>query len=201
MGNITGIDDIGTMSAKSEGWCYFSIPESLKPDFIDKSKNILSGSKLKSFHGKEFKRKRIESYKAFLTLIKNTLIKADDTLLACTILSETWKKEYTGFCTRLIDKSYSSTDIDISHLIKTSSKLASPIFTFMRLTEKFKSTHTSIVEIDENSILRNFPGQTITVGNHTIDGSIPIYPRFRTQQTRNNDIRGLPILILRLHIS
>ena len=175
MGNITGIDDIGTMSAKSEGWCYFSIPESLKSEFIDKSKKILSESKLKSFHGKEFKRKKVEYYKDFLCLIKNTLIKSDDTLLACTILSEKWKAEYIGFCTRLIEKSYSSTNINITHLIKTSSKLASPIFTFMRLAEKFKSTCSSIVEIDENSILRNFPGQTITAGDQTIDGSIPIY--------------------------
>ena len=34
-----------------------------------------------------------------------------------------------------------------------------------------------------------------------ISKGVEIYPRFRTQQTRNNDIRGLPILILRLHIS
>lgn len=175
MKSITGIDGIGTMSSRSEGWSYFSIPELLVSNFSENANDILKKSKLTSFHGKEFKRKKERYYREFLQLIKQTLTQGEESLIACTLLNESWKAEYVGFCSKLIKKSFTEADADIEHLIDTSSKLAAPIFSFMRLTENFVQTDSTIIEIDEDWVLEKFPDQKLIVAGHLIYGSIPIY--------------------------
>ena len=175
MESIVGIDDIRTMSAKSEGWCYFVLPKKQHKAFVHEAGKILQSSKLKSFHGKEFKRKKIEYYKEYLNLVKEELTKEKDTLLSCTLLSENWKNEYTEFCGRLIKKSFKSANYNLDNLIDVSSRLSSPIFTLLRLTEDFASTDKMSFEIDSDAILRKFPEQNISVGPLALDGSIAIY--------------------------
>lgn len=175
MESIVGIDDIGTMSAKSEGWCYFVLPTNQSEVFVREAENIRISSKLKSFHGKEFKRKKAQYYKEYLNLVKEALTKEKDTLLSCTLLSESWTNEYKEFCERLIKNSYDSAHYNLDNLIKASSKLAPPIFTLLRFTESFSSTDKMSFEIDSDAVLRRFPDQKIAIGPLEIEGSIAIY--------------------------
>jgi len=110
-----------------------------------------------------------------LNLVKEELTKEKDILLSCTLLSESWKNEYTGFCERLIKKSYKYANYNLDNLIEVSSRLAPPIFTLLRFTDNFTSTKKMSFEIDSDAILRKFPEQNISVGPLVLEGSISIY--------------------------
>jgi hypothetical protein len=54
---VTALDDYNSATARSEGWVFFSIPESSVAEFTEKSSAILSKTTMRAFHGKEFVRR------------------------------------------------------------------------------------------------------------------------------------------------
>lgn len=173
--NITGIDDIGTGTQKSEGWTYFSIPKNSEANFNKEASQILAIANISVFHGKDFKRKKARFYKQFFDLIKSTMISNDGAFIACCIQSESWKAEYLEFSKILIQKSYSNANIKCDWLISASAKLAAPLFTYMRLSESFSAVTETTVEIDKHSILNLLNNNELIINNNKISNSIPIY--------------------------
>ena len=62
---IAGIDDIGTETQKSEGWCFFCIPETEYGRFSEEVKTLLLKANLKVFHGKKFRNEDKDTYEQF----------------------------------------------------------------------------------------------------------------------------------------
>ncbi len=53
-----GIDEAASMTQVVNGWSFIVFPENSLSNFEKSAQDILEKSKLKSFHGKEFKRKK-----------------------------------------------------------------------------------------------------------------------------------------------
>ena len=67
---FAGIDDLGTEKQLLEGWSYFIIEKELLDEFSEKSNELLNGIALKSFHGKNYKRRFKDKYLEFLKLCR-----------------------------------------------------------------------------------------------------------------------------------
>lgn len=103
---VTGIDDIATMNAWCSGWTIVSFDYHLFDYFEKEASKILQNANLQSFHGKEFKRKKSDSYLEFLKLIRSMLERGPG-FICCTLLGQDWKTEFEYFCDRVIDGSFS----------------------------------------------------------------------------------------------
>ncbi len=153
MGNrfVTGIDDIGTMTGKSEGWTFISFHEKFLSAFNHSAQDILKNSGLKSFHAKEFKRRKSQYYGEFLCLIKRTLAEGESSLICCTLLDEKWKKEFGVFCDKIIGKSFCQANVNDPRIIAASKKIAAPLFTYQRISSREIEADYTSIDIDKNS--------------------------------------------------
>lgn len=171
---VTGIDDIGTMSGKSEGWTFISFHHDLLNDFNNTAKDILTRSRLKSFHAKEFKRNKSDFYLEFLNLIRSTLSKGTNSFLCCTLLDEEWKTQFRDFCDNVIDQSFQSAGIDNVEIIDASKKLAAPLFTYQRIASTKIAADFTSIDIDSDSVLKRIRNAKLIVNGKTIPSQLPI---------------------------
>lgn len=182
---VTGIDDIGTMSGKSEGWTIITFNEKYYEEFNNSAQDILNDSGLKSFHGKEFKRKKSKYYIKFLTLIRETLAKGCCSFVCCTLLDEEWKKEFKDFCDTLIGNSFQLASVDNDKIIEASKKIAAPLFTFQRLASQKICAKNTLIDIDKDSILNNLNDCDLYFDGQKISSKIPIFATLKAYGKNN----------------
>jgi len=177
---VTGIDDIGTMGAKSEGWTLFSFSESLLEEFVNKAQEVLSESKLKSFHGKEFKRKKIHFYKEFLSLVRFILEKDHNSFICCTLSDEEWKESFREFCENCICGALQDSGITDEKFIESSTKLALPLFTYMRKSSQLIKADLTNIHLDSDSMLKRISSTELLVNNKEVSPNDVIFSSLNT---------------------
>lgn len=171
---ITGIDDFGTMIGISQGWAFVSFEQSYYAEFKEEAQKILDDSKLKSFHGKDFKRKKNEHYKKFLELIRETLQKGQSSVACATLLDESWKSEFRGFVDRVLKDSFETAGIQDEKLILGSQFLAKPLFTYLRISSTAISASSTTVHIDYHMLAEGFSEIDLLVKNQKISPQLPV---------------------------
>ncbi|MBL1320431.1 MAG: hypothetical protein COA63_005145 [Methylophaga sp.] len=172
---VTGIDDIGTMSGKSAGWSLISFHEEYFSEFNQSAQDTLNKSGLKSFHAKEFKRKKSEYYGQFLSLIKETLAKGNSSFICCTLLDEAWKNEFKGFCEMLIGDAFQQANIDNNGIIEASKRIAAPLFTYQRISSQKTTAKYTSIDIDRDSVLSKLNDNDLIIRGKKISSQIPIF--------------------------
>lgn len=175
---VTGIDDIGTMNAKCSGWTVVSIEYALLNEFEDKSGEILLSSKLNSFHGKEFKRKKADSYAQFLKLIRSTLERGNG-FLSCTLLGQDWKSEFEAFCERVVGGSFSEAGVPAGEVTEASKRIAAPLFTFQRLASDKLQGGSTLIQIDRHSLIDQLGSLNVKLRDVEMPGQLPIVSALR----------------------
>jgi len=181
---VTGIDDIGTMNGKSEGWTILSFDEQYLQNFNESAQDILTRSKLKSFHGKEFKRKKSDYYEAFLSLIRSVIEKDKNSFLCCTLSDESWKNDFSSFCSSVISTSFNKAGIEDSKFVEAAEKLAQPMFTYSRRFPQYPSVILAFIDIDQDSILSRINSDKLIVNGSEISKDTPIFAAFNAYTGR-----------------
>lgn len=189
---VTALDDYNSATARSEGWAFFSIPEPFVSEFVEKSSAILNKTKIKAFHGKKFERRFDVYYKDFLTLVRDTLSGTSESLLAVTLMNETWKQDYSGFCARLIEGGFSGAGLGDQLLTDGSIALATPLFTYQRLASHFPPDASTSFEIDADAVTTRLVDLVPMVSGKAIDPLIPISAAYRAY--RNERFPSSPLL-------
>ena len=176
---VAGIDEIASETQRSEGWTYLTIADSSIVDFNRDSAAILSATKMSAFHGKDFKRKFIDEYEAFLRLVRKHLEMSPHSFLATTLFNESWKSEFTGFVDRLLANSMTSSGIIDNTLIEASRMLAKPLFSFQHLAGAFLESDSVRFEIDEHAVTSGLPGFQPTRAGTAFSPLLPIEIAYR----------------------
>lgn len=185
---ISGIDDIGTMTQVSEGWCYYVLTTASSKQFVEKAKSILESSTLDVFHGKKFKERYEEEYLMFLKAIRKYLALGPKSLLSCTLLNETWKKEYKEFCSRLLSDAYQGASIANRKVIKVSQQLVDSLLTLQRLARDFPLNSKIEIQMDQNVFTKQFSQLEIEIKNTKFTASSLMsffYNGYRNQIFKN----------------
>jgi hypothetical protein len=190
---VVVVDDTGTMSACSQGWAYFTIPDSKREVFVARATEIIETSKLAGFHGKDFKRRFAKSYVQFLTIVREMLATECGSSLIVTLLNETWKTDYLQFCNRVISNAFVNAGIANDALTNASVALASSLFTFQRLAPGVATDRLTLFEIDSHSITEVLPGLELVIGGHSINPTTPIYACYNSY--RNERFPRSPQLV------
>ena len=174
----TGIDDIATMNASCSGWTVVSIDHALLADFEKNANQILQDAKLPSFHGKEFKRKKLDSYVKFLKLVRSTL-EAGPGFVACTLLGQDWRSDFEAFCNRVIGGAFSNAGIEAAAITEASKKIAAPMFTYQRLAEGKCQGGTTLIHIDRHVFYDEFNSAELLLAGEEISNQLPIIAALR----------------------
>jgi len=189
---ITGIDDFGTMSGVSQGWTFVSFDEVLYEDFQSSAQDILSRSKLLSFHAKEFKRKKQSYYKDFLILIRDTLSKGDSSVACATLLDESWKLDFREFTDGVVKGAFKSAGITDEKLVSGSQFLAKPIFTYFRVASSSINASSTKIHIDHHALVDGFNDIDLIVKDHKISPQLPIVSALNAY--RKKQFSGAPMV-------
>jgi len=181
---VTGIDDIGTMNAKSEGWTFLSFDEQYLENFNDKAQDILNRSKLKSFHGKEFKRNKNIYYEEFLFLIRSVIASDKNSFICCTLSDESWKNDFSSFCSSVISTSFNKASIEDSKFVEAAAKLAQPMYIYSRIFPQYPSAVLTRIDIDRDSILSRINTDKLIVNGSEISKDTPIFSAFNAYSAK-----------------
>lgn len=176
---VTGIDDCGTMSGKSLGWGFISFNEILYDDFNVSARDILTRSKMKAFHAKEFTRKYRMFYTEFLFLIRETLEKNSNSILCVTMQDEKWDAEFSEFTERLVECAFDKAGVIDEDIVQASKSIAAPLFAFMRISSGKITADSTSIEIDSHALLVGLNKPEIAVENGAISSQIPIFAALR----------------------
>ena len=93
---IVGLDEIATERQLSEGWTYIAFPKLKLPKFVKEVGEICTGVPNCVFHGKKFKKAQANDYHQFLRTIREVVEDNPPSLLAFTLMNQSWKSKYTS---------------------------------------------------------------------------------------------------------
>lgn len=175
----TGIDDIATMNGACSGWTVVSFDHASFGDFEVAAGKILEAAKLPSFHGKEFKRRKFDSYVEFLKLIRTTL-ESGHGFVSCTLLGQDWKSEFEKFCDNVIGGSFSSAGIDAESITEASKRIAAPLFTYQRLAAAKCQGGSTLIHIDRHALLDGLNDSAFELEGLKLSGQLPIIAALRS---------------------
>lgn len=183
---IAGLDEIATETQKSEGWCYFCIPE---PEYLNFSKEVeellKSTTKVKSFHAKKFVTDQANEYEQFLRIIRKYAENSAPTLLCCTLQSENWKHEFLGFCNRITRNVFNQVGVTNQELIEVCSQLTPGLFSFIRLIDHLGNANQLVIDVDSDNVKEKYPDLNTIIKGHsfTADYLMPLlYNAYRKYQ-------------------
>ncbi|WP_133484414.1 hypothetical protein [Halomonas ventosae] len=181
----TGIDDIATTRGACSGWTFICIDHSALDAFETAAAALLQEAKLKSFHGKEFKRRKIDSYIKFLKLVRSTLeSESGSGFVSSTLLGQDWKTEFEGFCNNVIGGSFSSAGVEPGPISEASQRIASPLFTFQRMAESNCRGGSTIVQIDRHALYDSLDSDELKIEGTKVSGQLPIIAALRAYGKR-----------------
>lgn len=175
---VTGIDDIGTMSGKCSGWTVVSIDHELLEKFEEEARKILQSANLKSFHGKEFKRKKSDFYIQFLKLIRS-MLESGKGFVSCTLLGQDWKSEFDTFCGNVIGGSFSQAGVDAGEITEASKRIAAPLFTYQRLASDKSQGGSTQIQIDRHALIDQLASSKVDLNGVEMSGQMPIVSALR----------------------
>lgn len=199
---IAGLDEIATETQKSDGWCYFCIPQTEYVKFEVEVKALLAGTtKLTSFHGKKFKTDQADEYEQFLRIIRKYAESSVPTILSCTLNSETWKQQYLGFCERVTTNVFTQVGVTNADLINVCKQLTPGLFSFMRLVNHFGNNNELVIEVDSDSVKEKFPHLDTVIKGHNFTADFlmtKLYNAYRKIQFANSpQLEGGGISVLK----
>jgi hypothetical protein len=189
---IAGLDEVATETQKSDGWCYFCIPQTEYVKFETEVKTLLAGTtKLTSFHGKKFKTDQASEYEQFLRIIRKFAESSVPTILSCTLNSEAWKAQYLGFCERVTANVFTQVGVTNPDLINVCKQLTPGLFSFMRLVNHFGNSNELIIEVDSDSVKEKFPQLDTIIKGHSFTADFlmtKLYNAYRNIQFANSPL-------------
>lgn len=175
---VTGIDDIGTMNAKCSGWTVVTIEHDLLSEFEKKADEILRSAKLKSFHGKEFKRNKSDYYIEFLKLIRSMLEQGNG-FVSCTLLGQDWKSDFEEFFRKVISGSFAGVGVPAGDVTEASIRIAAPLFTFQRLASDNLQGGSTLIQIDRHALIDQLSSSQVELRGVEMPGQLPIVSALR----------------------
>lgn len=191
---ITGMDEIATETKKSEGWCYFCIPEKEYFKFEKDVKDLLSQTtKLKSFHGKKFKVDHAYEYEQFLIIIRKYVETSVPAILSCTLNSVEYKNKFLQFCERLTENVFTEIGVEETQLIEVCKHFTPGLFTFMRLVNHFGCDNQITIYVDSDSVKEKFPKLTSMIKENKVSANSLMTKLYNAY--RNNRFANSPLLL------
>ncbi len=187
---IAGVDEIATETQRSEGWCYFCIPETEYAAFEVEARALLAESgKISSFHGKKFKQDEATEYEQFLLIIRRYAENTVPTILSCTLNSEAWKSKYISFCERVVTNVFQSVGVTNQTLIDVCKSLTPGLLSFMRLSNHLGGNNELTMEIDSDNIKEQYPSLNTMITGQPVSCDFLLtkfYNAYRTMQFANS---------------
>ena len=174
----TGIDDIATMNAACSGWTIVSFDREKLGDFEAAAEKILKAGKMSSFHGKEFKRRKIDSYIDFLRLVRTTLEDGSG-FASCTLLGQDWKTQFDEFCSNVIGGSFAAAGIGAEAVTESSKRIAAPLFTYQRIAATICDGGTTLIHIDRHALLDALDDSEFELEGINLPVQLPIIAALR----------------------
>lgn len=179
----TGIDDIGTTRGTCSGWTFVSIDRSDLDAFETAAAEVLQRAKLKSFHGKDFKHRKSDSYVEFLKLVRATL-ESGSGFVSSTLLGQDWKTEFEAFCNNVVGGSFASAGVEAGSISEASKRIASPLFTFQRIAASNCQGGSTIVQIDRHALYDSLNSDELKIEGTKVSSQLPIIAALRAYGQR-----------------
>lgn len=179
---IAGIDDLGTGSQLSEGGAYFIINDNLSEQFSLEAMQILGNSALKSFHGKDYKRRFEDKYLDFLKLCRIYVEKSDISLIGVVLQNKEWKEQYRLFCERVIRNVYQQNFIHSVEVTDSSIFLSSPLFTLLHLMCNSTNEENLSILIDSHLRTKTFNSSEVEINSKKFKADEILSIIFKTYQ-------------------
>jgi hypothetical protein len=156
-----GIDEAASMTQIVNGWSFIVFPDNSLNDFEKSAQDILDKSKLKSFHGKEFKRRKKQYYIDFMNLIKNHSEQHKGSFIGFVLNSEKWEEEYKEFYTNLVSTVYQGVGVEDANAIKIAQKLIGALMQlqYRMSSYKFLDDDSFLIQIDTDTIKNKFDSE------------------------------------------
>lgn len=187
---IAGLDDIATETHKSEGWCYFCLPETEYRNFEVEAKNLISDTKrLTFFHGTKFKADQTNEYEQFLRLIRKYAETSAPTILCCTLNSENWKRTFLNYCDRITTNVFTQVGVTNASLIDVCKQLTPGLFSFMRFVDHFGNAHKISIDIDSDNVKEKYRHLNTVINGHQLTADFlmtSLYNNYRKIQFPNS---------------
>jgi hypothetical protein len=134
---------------------------------------IIKTTKMRAFHGNDYKRRFDSAYREFLTLTRDTLASSIGSFASCLLLSGGWKIEYCQFCDRLIENSLTGSGIVDSNYVRIAQAISKPIFKFLFISNEYGKGGGAKLQIDQNSVTIQL-GNAIEISDHKISAKLPM---------------------------
>jgi hypothetical protein len=174
----TGIDDIATMNGAVSGWTIVSVGYGDLRSFEIAAEKILRAANLRSFHGKEFVRRKSDSYVEFMKLVRSTL-ESGPGYISCILLGQDWKSMFEAFCANVIGGSFSIVGIEAGPISEASKRIAAPLFTYQRLAAKQCQGGSTLIHIDRHALYDGLDATELEISGRQISGQLPIVAALR----------------------
>ena len=156
-----GLDDIATETSRCSGWTAFVLPEALRTDFDRKGAELLAKTKLRAFHGKDYKRRFRDAYVEFVKLIYDTVKLSPQARAASCLISNTCQGRVNSDADTLIAKSAEAAEIlkhpDAQAVIDAAKQCGVPALVLVHLSDWLGLNLDMTVELDTSTRLKDFP--------------------------------------------
>ena len=150
-----GIDEIETGGkAGCHGWTYFCIPEVYAAEFEKEAASLLPSSGLRSFHGKEYKRRFDSSYGRFLQLMRNYIDKSFQTRCGSILYTPDHKTSIVTIGESILIESLQTISVDRNAIFDVLRPYVPPLICLTEFADWLGPNIKMKVEMDEHQKLK-----------------------------------------------
>lgn len=182
---ITGCDAVGT-SSSWDGWAYFALPEPLIREFGREAAKILGDTSLSQFHGKDYRRRYADNYKAFLRLIAGKLIKGETGAAAFALFGPEFRQDLIAFIEKAIGKAAGRTPLKDAiggeELIAAIKTYSFPSMTMLNVMDGLGADKVVTAYLDDDERHPDLQTVSCQIDGHAIRGSAILKACMRAYQ-------------------
>lgn len=177
---IAGIDEVASETQVSEGWTYAVLP-SVALSAID---SAVSHCRVKTFHGKTFRKAQAADYETFLVAARNELLNYPDAFLTFTLMDISWKSQFLAFSRGLIVGGMQGAGVTDSSVVAIVEHLFPGLITFQRLAAT-SSLDSVDIEIDSDDISAKLVSSKASIARKSVPTGLLLglaYGSYRKQR-------------------
>jgi hypothetical protein len=160
-----------------------ALPKTEADKLESEVQQLLAATSLKAFHGKEYARRFESKYRAVFVALRDALGSGVASFAACTLLDESWKKEYLTFVGKVIPNALDDARASGDEAVAALTRLAAPLFTFQRIAnEVLLEGGTAAIDVDADGSTRDIANYSFQARGHTIAAGKLIRPIYQASR-------------------
>lgn len=152
MNIIVGIDETGTETQMSDGWCYFGITEDNLAGFNTEVDKVKSNHRITGFHAKKFRSEEDKAYEEFLKVIDKYINKSPISICSTYLYRKDWARNLEVFAERVFSSSTKLSSIENPDATRIAKKFLPPLMTLSSISKNIGNQIGLIAHFDSDDI-------------------------------------------------